>query len=158
MSLFDYHRISFRAKFYYALRIYLHKSRGLLRFVQILRVYIIRGPFRTPIVRYYQKFSHHKLLQINRHPIFPHVDADQILKNLRDMGYVHAGTVPEEYISQIFDYCAMHKQPRYWNPHHTCEAVNRICRNATVVDIARRYLGAEPILWLTVGPENSSRR
>jgi len=35
------------------------------------------------------------------------------------------------------------------NPHKNCEIIDRISRNATLVAIVRKYLGAEPILWLT---------
>jgi hypothetical protein len=38
---------------------------------------------------------------------------------------------------------------RYWNPHLECEAINLLARNEKIVEVARRYLGAEPILWLT---------
>lgn len=142
-------RRSLRAKFYYTLRIHLHKRRRLLRFVQIFRGYILLGPLRNVMIRYYQKFSRHEPLRIDTHPIFPDVNAEQLIKSLNDLGYAHVGKLPEDYVTQILDYCAIHRQTRYWNPHKNCEAVDRICRNRTVVDIARKYLRAEPILWLT---------
>jgi hypothetical protein len=139
-----------RARFYFSLRLYLHKKRWLHRLVQGLRAYIVVGPFRKSLVRYYQKFSHNDLLQTETHPLFPEVDTEQIVHRINESGYAHVGSVPEEYVTQILDYCAIHKQTRYWNPHTNCEAVNRICRNANLVAIARQYLGAEPILWLTL--------
>ena len=142
--------LSFHARFYYALRFYLHKKRWLLHLAQILRAYIVLGPLRKPLVRYYQKFSHNDLLRADINPLFPEVDTEQLVDRLNEFGYAHVGNVPEEYIMQISDYCANHKQIRYWNPHTDCEAVNRICRNAKIVEIARKYLGAEPILWLTL--------
>jgi hypothetical protein len=128
----------------------LHKKRWLLRLVQVLRASIVLGPFRKPIVRYYQKFGHNDLLKTEIHPSFPEVDPEQIVYRINEMGYAHVGNVPEEYVTQILDYCAIHKQTRYWNPHTNCEAVDRICRNAKLVEIARKYLGTEPILWLTL--------
>jgi hypothetical protein len=101
-------------------------------------------------VRYYQKFGHNDLLKTEIHPSFPEVDPEQIVYRINEMGYAHVGNVPEEYVTQILDYCAIHKQTRYWNPHTNCEAVDRICRNAKLVEIARKYLGTEPILWLTL--------
>lgn len=38
---------------------------------------------------------------------------------------------------------------KYWNPHQDCPAIDRLARDPAVVDIARRYLGVEPVLWLT---------
>jgi len=138
------------ARFYFSLRVYLHKKRWLLRFVQVLRAYIVLGPLRKRIVRYYQKFGHNALLKTEVRPLFPEVNTEQIVNEINEIGYAHVGTLPEEYIRQILDYCAIHKQTSYWNPHMDCEAVNRICLNTNLVGIARKYLGAEPILWLTL--------
>jgi hypothetical protein len=139
-----------RARFYFSLRFYLHKKRRFLRLVQALRAYMVLGPLRKPIVQYYQKFGRNDRLKTDTHSLFPEVDTEQIVRRINEVGYAHVGIVPEEYVTQILDYCAIHKQTCYWNPHTNCEAVNRICRNAKLVEIAREYLGAEPILWLTL--------
>jgi hypothetical protein len=149
MAFFTNNDITLQARFYYALRFYLHKKRWLLRLVQLLRACIILGPLRKLMVRYYQKFGHNDLLRTNTHPLFPHVDTDQLVNRIKELGYAHVGNLPEEYITQILDYCEINKQTSYWNPHIQCEAVNRICLNTKIVEIARKYLGAEPIIWLT---------
>src|SRR5215470_12453434 len=92
------------------------------------------GPLRKPIVRYYQNFSHNDLLRTNIYPIFPNVDTDQLVNRVKEIGYAHVGNLPEEYITQILDYCEINKQTSYWNPHIKCEAVDRICRNAKIVE------------------------
>jgi hypothetical protein len=150
MAFVDTNNQSFRARFYFSLRFYLHKKRWLHRLVQGLRAYIIVGPLRKFIVQYYQRFGHNDLLKTEPQPLFPEVDTEQIVYRINENGYAHVGNVPEEYVTQILDYCAIHKQTRYWNPHINCEAVDRICRNAKLVEITREYLGAEPILWLTL--------
>jgi hypothetical protein len=148
MAFFVNNGTTIKARLYYTLRFYLHKKRWLLRLVQLLHAYIILGPLRKPMVRYYQIFGHNDLLRTNTHPLFPHVDTDQLVNRIKEFGYAHVGNLPEEYITQILDYCEINKQTSYWNPHIECEAVNRICRNAKIVEIARKYLGAEPIIWL----------
>jgi hypothetical protein len=150
MAFLPNHIVAFRTRCYFALRLYLHKKRWLHRLVQGLRAYLVVGPFRTSMVRYYQKFGHNTRLKTERHPVFPEVDTGHIVHRLNEMGYAHVGQVPEEYITQILDYCAIDKQTRYWNPHTNCVAVDRICRNTQLVEIARQYLGSEPILWLTL--------
>jgi len=150
MAFVNNHNGTLHARFYFSLRYYLHKKRWLLHLAQVLRAYIVLGPLRKPIVRYYQKFGHNALLKTEVHPLFPEVNTEQIVNEINEIGYAHVGNLPEKYIRQILDYCAIHKQTRYWNPHMDCEAVNRICRNANLVGIARKYLGAEPILWLTL--------
>ena len=150
MALTDNAR-SLYAEFYYALRIYLHKNRRLLRIAQILRAYLIIGPQRAIVLRYFQKFCtiHHKPLTTDASPLFPTVDMDEIVNRINHVGYAHIGDLPEEYVKQILEYCKINKRIKYWNSHKDCEAVDRISRNVTIVEIARRYLGAEPILWLT---------
>src|SRR3989442_985741 len=135
-------------KFYYALRIYLHKKRSLLRLAQMLRAYVILGPFKKLIVRYYQTFSSNELLTTDVYPLFPNVDADKLVNRINDVGYAHVGHLPEEYVAKILEYCEKNKRIKYWNPHKECEAVDRVSRNAKIIEIARKYLGAEPILWL----------
>ena len=58
MAFLDNNAGTLRARFYFSLSSYLHKKRWLLRLVQVLRASIVLGPFRKPIVRYYQKFGH----------------------------------------------------------------------------------------------------
>ena len=102
MAFFANHGIVFQARLYYALRFYLHKKRWLLRFVQLLHAYIIRGPLRKPVIRYHQKLNRNDLLRTNIHPLFPHVDIDQLVNRIKDTGYA--------LIAQILDYCATNKQ------------------------------------------------
>jgi hypothetical protein len=46
-------------------------------------------------------------------------------------------------------YCERTKRERYWNPHRECDAIRRLAHDRKIVDVASRYLGSEPILWLT---------
>jgi len=71
MAFLDNNAGTLRARFYFSLRSYLHKKRWLLRLVQVLRASIVLGPFRKPIVRYYQKFGHNDPLKTDIHPLFP---------------------------------------------------------------------------------------
>jgi len=77
------------------------------------------------------------------------VDVEKIVNLIDDMGYAKLGNLPEEHVTQILRYCESSKQPEYWNPHEDCEIIDRISRNNTIVAIVRKYLGTEPVLWLT---------
>jgi ectoine hydroxylase-related dioxygenase (phytanoyl-CoA dioxygenase family) len=77
------------------------------------------------------------------------VDVDRLVNAIDDEGYAELGYLPEQHVAQILAYCENSKQIEYWNPHKHCEIVDRISRNNTLVAIVRKYLGAEPILWLT---------
>lgn len=142
-------RISIHARFYYGLRFYVHQSRWLLRCAQSLRAYLVLGPLREFIVRYYQKYGHNDPLVTDAFHIFPDVDVAIVADTVEKLGCSPVGILPEEFVSDILEYCANDRRVSYWNPHIYCEAIRSICQTSDVVQIARRYLGAEPILWLT---------
>ncbi len=133
---------------YYALRIYIHKKRWLLRSTQVLRGWWILGPLRPYAVRYHRRFTQIQPFS-EKQGIFENVDVEQMVATIDKYGYANAGQIPEAYVAEIVGYCERTKLRKYWNPHKECQAIDRLAHDATVMDIARRYLGAEPILWLT---------
>jgi hypothetical protein len=139
----------FESRFYYRMRSYLHTKYRLLLLARIVRAYIILGPLRNTFVRYYQKFSKNEPLRTDISPLFSDVDVDKFVDAVDDAGYAELGNLPEEHVAEILAYCENSKQIEYWNPHKDCEIVDRISRNPTIVAIVRKYLGVEPILWLT---------
>jgi ectoine hydroxylase-related dioxygenase (phytanoyl-CoA dioxygenase family) len=142
-------RDSYSSRFYYGLRSYLHKKPRLLLLARIVRAYVILGPLRNTFVKYYQKFNNNEPLRTDTSPLFSNVDVEKLVNAIDDVGYVELGNLPEEHVAQILAYCENDKQIEYWNPHKNCEIIDRISRNNTIVAIVRKYLGAEPILWLT---------
>ena len=139
----------FRSQFYYGLRSYFHQKPRLLLFTRIVRAYVILGPLRNIFILYYQRFSNNKPLQLDPSPLFSDVDVNRTVDKIRDVGHAEVGNLPGEYLAQILDYCKTKGQIEYWNPHKDCEMVDRISRNATIVAIVKKYLGSQPILWLT---------
>ena len=139
----------FYSRFYYSLRNYLSNKHRLLRLARIVRAYVILGPLKNALVRHYQTFSNNEPIRTDESPLFPNVDVEKLVNAINDVGYVKLGYLREEHVTQILTYCENSKQPEYWNPHKNCAIVDRISRNRTLVAVARQYLGAEPILWLT---------
>ena len=137
------------SKIYYAIRIYLHKKRWVLRHVQILRSLWILGPLRTCAIRYYQQFSHNPPLPVEKEEIFPNLDLNQVVNDINEEGYSQPGTIPQSYVEQIINYCESNRRVEYWNPHTECEAIRRLAHNEQILQIARRYLKTEPVLWLS---------
>jgi hypothetical protein len=136
------------AKLYYLARIYLHKKRWLLRFSQIIRGFWILGPLRPYAVRYYQRFRRNPVLPTDKQELFPKLDVEQVVHDISEQGYSMVGTIPGEYVAQILNYSDTTGRAEYWNPHKECAAIYRLAHNETVLQIARQYLGAEPVLWL----------
>ena len=138
-----------RSLFYYQLRSYLHQKPRLLLFARVVRAYLILGPLRDSFVLYYRRFSNNKLFRVDTSSLFSNVDVNGLVDEIRDVGHAEIGNLPTEYVAEILEYCENNNKMSYWNPHKHCEMVDRISRNPTIVAIVRKYLGAEPILWLT---------
>ena len=136
-------------KFYYALRIALHKNRRLLRYLQIIRSWFILGPLRDLIVQYYQRRPPAQGLRSDERDLFPDLKVDCVVQSLNEKGYALEHNVPAELVAQIREYSEATGLVKHWNPHKECDAIDAIARNAKILAIARQYLGVEPTLWLT---------
>lgn len=101
------------------------------------------------MIRYYQRCNHVQPMRIERQDLFPKFEVGPVVHSLNERGYANGWMLPEEYVSRIVQYAKDRKFLKYWNPHRECEAIDQIARNQKLVEIARQYLGAEPILWLT---------
>ena len=80
------------------------------------------------------------------------LDFEEIVHRVNKEGYSRGPPLPQHYLTKILEYCEKNRQIRsfrHWNPHKDCEAVNRLAHNAEIIQIARKYFGAEPILWCT---------
>jgi hypothetical protein len=134
---------------YYQFRALLHLNRWVLRFSQVIRGWWVLGPLREQAVWYYQRRNGTSPLKVERHDLFQNLETRQVVDSLNEKGYAIGWKIPEEYVAQIVQYVNDTKRLKYWNPHRECEAIDRIARNEKLVEIARQYLGVEPVLWLT---------
>lgn len=141
--------VSLSSRLYYAGRIYLHKKRWALRYLQVIRGLWILGPLRSYAVRYYRSHSRNAPLIVNCKEVFQNLEVQKVVDELNAHGYSSGVYISEKYINEITAYCDNARLAKYWNPHRECEAIDSIARNRQIVEVARRYLGAEPILWLT---------
>lgn len=155
--------MSVPSQLYYRVRVLVHKSRDLLRVVQMLRGWLILGPIRGCMVWFYQKRKPTASLLVNRYDLFPKKDVRPVVDSLKQKGYAYGWKIPEIFVNRIVEYAEETKYLRYWNPHRECEAIDQIARNEKLVEVARQYIGAEPILWLTqlkwsFGPDSAEER
>ena len=142
-------RLQIASQFYFGLRTLLHQKRWLLRGSQALRGLLMYGLLRKQAIRYYQRRKKNPPLHVDRRELFPQLDVNSVVNSLKEKGYAEGVRVPIEYVDQIVQYCEDTGLKLYWNPHKECGAIDQIARNWKIVEIARQYLGTEPILWLT---------
>lgn len=102
---------------------------------------------------------------------FPQLDVGGTVGHLAEKGYATGLILPRDYINEILAFCRgadyiddYSMEPlaidpvdatlprtgrltyRCPNPHKQCETINKLTRDPVLVDVARGYLGAEPIL------------
>lgn len=148
---------------YYQFRVFVHRSRNLLRILQILRGWWVLGPMREYAISFYQKRNSTAALRLNQSNLFPNGDVQAVVDSLNERGYSTGWKIPDDSVQRIVDYADKTKYLKYWNPHRECKAIDEIVRNKKLVEIAKRYLGAEPVLWLTqlkwsFGPDLTEQR
>jgi Phytanoyl-CoA dioxygenase (PhyH) len=110
---------------------------------------VMFGPFHGPLLSVCRTFSRSTPQRVETDPNFAQLDIGQIVAAIEKNGAAKIGYLPAGYIDQIRAYCAQHNRISYWNPHLTCDVIERLSRNKTLLAIARKYLGAHPRLWTT---------
>ena len=131
------------------LKRYVSKNPWLLRWMRVTRALFMLGPVGVPLLRLCQRFNKSLPMRLETYPTFALVDVDQVLDCIEELGAAHIGHLPAGHVSEILAYCDQNNQTSYWNPHQTCDVIDRIARNAKLLEIVRKYLGAEPRLWLS---------
>ncbi len=135
--------------FHFTLRIFLHSNRWLLRTSQGMKGVLFYGPLRNLFIWYFQLFRKHKPIKMIASDLFSTLDVGKIVHEINENGYSIGEKLPAEYIHEILQFCERERRIKYWNPHRECRAIDQVCRNEKILDIAKCYLGVEPILWVT---------
>jgi hypothetical protein len=100
-------------------------------------------------MRALKRFSPNPPLPTENSTIFPSLDTRRAADQIETLGFYSGICLPEPYVDKIIEYCRTRRLKNYENPHLDCDAVDRIARDPKIVEIARRYLGVEPILYGT---------
>lgn len=132
-----------------AVRIYLNKRPRLLRYARILSALLFLGPWRELLIRYFRRHARNEPLACTPHSLFADLNVATVVKNLEALGFSPGTVLAEGEINRILEFCHQGGARRYGNPHLHCEAIRNIVYDAKIVEIARKYIGAEPLLFRT---------
>lgn len=111
------------------------------------RFILLLGPWRSlavAVLRY--KFRSRTFPRISP-TMFPSLDVDAASKALDRDGFAGGLQLPLSSINEITEFAV--KASRVEEPHWDCVEINRIAHDIAIVEVAKRYLGAEPILCST---------
>jgi hypothetical protein len=129
------------------LRVRLNHREKLLGWFRMLRYLLVQGPWRPWLVRWYAARSSNPPLSTATPTLFPDVDAEAAARDLRRDAFTRSLHVPGGLTDAIGAWVAGVPAKRIDDAHVDCEPVTRIAHDPAIVAIARRYLGAEPILF-----------
>jgi hypothetical protein len=123
----------------------------LLSSYRIARFGLHLGPWRDAALRAVRAMKTLPTIDTNDADVLPGLDIEAVSRKMKSDGYVRGPRLPERYVRAILDHCAsLPPTTTYIHPHRGCPELAELATNAKVVEIVRRYLGAEPVLYHTV--------
>jgi len=129
------------------LRVGLNHHETVLGWVRMLRYMLIQGPWHQWLIRHYATRNSNPPLPVRAHSMFDGFDAVAAARELDRDAYTRKLEVPVDVVAGIVEWVQGIDAKRIDDPHVDCEAVARIAHDPSAVAVARRYLGAEPILF-----------
>jgi len=137
------------------------QHRWLLYQCQKARFLLFRGPFRDTLVRFFQKRSNTRSIALQGPSIFPELDVEQTLRELDTAGYSEAFLLGPAHIESLFEFLSSTGSKHVYEVHGRCGSFDEIAYDPKVVAVARRYIGAEPILYASslylTGPDPKAK-
>ena len=129
------------------LRVRVNNRQALLGWLRTLRYLLVQGPWRPWLVRYYAARNANPPLAANAPTLLEGFDAPAAARDLDRSALTRRFEVPAEIVSGIIDWVKGIEASRIDDPHVDCPGVNRLAHDPRTVEVARRFLGAEPVLF-----------
>ena len=138
--------MNFVTRLYVDFREYAVQKPWLFRLARISRLIIMVGPWRSLVVKFYQYFDNNTPIPMNTLPFFSVLERDHVVRNIEQRGFSMGLTLSEKYVKQLVK-CYENTQVKvHVNPHKTNTLIFQIACNVRIIEVARQYLGVEPIL------------
>jgi hypothetical protein len=128
-------------------RQYLGRHETALEAFRLTRYWLIQGPWQAWYVRRCQRTNPNAPIATFPETLFSEVDVADAVRRLERDAYTLRFGVPKPLVAEIVDYARADGAKRIDDSHVRCPAVRRIAHDPRVVQIAREYLGAEPVLF-----------
>jgi hypothetical protein len=145
------------------LRDALDRDRGVLNAVRKLRYLLIQGPWQPLVIRWHRDFSRNPRFEAAPESVVTPFDVDGAIRRLERDAYSAGFRIPDAMVDEIMAYVGARGSRWIENPHKGCAAIERLSRDPAIVEVARGYLGVEPILletrsyWTLPTPDEQGR-
>lgn len=146
-------------------RAYMHRTPWLFHVLRTARFRAMVGPWRPLVVRCFQSFGRNQPIATNNETIFPDFDPAEAARRMDEEGYATGLRLPDGVVTRLTEFFGPISHTVDFNPHLDSPDANAVAHDPRMVELARRYLGAEPILygtnlWWTLpemGPQHAHR-
>lgn len=118
-----------------------------IRLVRCARFFLILGPWRSLAVAFLRYLFRNRQFPRTAPTMFPDLDVDAASKALDQDGFARGLQLSRSSIEEIVDFAA--KGELIEEAHWDCTEINRIAHDAAIVEVVKRYLGVDPILYGT---------
>jgi hypothetical protein len=129
------------------LRVRLNHREVVLGWFRTLRYLLLQGPWRPFLVRWYAAVTSNPPLSSDGATMFRGLDAMVASRELERDAYTRRFRVPEETVAEIVEWVSHVDAKRIDDAHVDCVGVAKIAHDHRAVEIARRFLGTDPILF-----------
>ncbi len=129
------------------LRVGLNHRERVLGWFRILRYVLVQGPWRPYLIRYHAAKNANPPLPVRAETMFGELDAAAAGNALDRDALTERFLAPDDTVAGIVDWVRTNDAKRIDDPHVDCEGVTAIAHDPRVIAVARRFLGAEPILF-----------
>ena len=117
---------------------------AVIRCVRVVRFTLLLGPWRSLAIALFCHIFRNRTFPRIAPTMFPHLDVDAASKAVDRDGFAAGLQLPRSSIKRIAQFAV--KSELVQEAHWDCAEINRIAHDTAIVEVVRRYLGAEPIL------------
>ena len=115
-----------------------------------IRMVAITGPWHPLLLGFCQMYTNNPRISATPNTLLPKLDPHSTAARLERDGWAEGFLLPAEQVDRILEFTERSPQQRYDDPHRHCEALWEIACDPNVLEVARLYLGGEPILYHSV--------
>ena len=151
------------ATLYSRLRSALYDTPWLYKIARTIRFAALVGPWRPLLVGHYRRFSRNPKVSAIGPTLVPDVNAAEIASTLEQTGFAIGGILPKDHVCRVAEFCGPMQCAAIINPHEKWDAVKEIAYDPKFLEIARNYLGVEPVVcsskiwWSIPGAKSEDR-
>ena len=126
------------------------KRPWLLHAARIMSAVVYLGPWRHLIVRMLQITNKNHQVPVNKLNCFSALDSDYIAHSIDRYGYSMGIHLSGEYVDAVLRFYQALDAELLRNPHSKSKAILDIAHNHQIIEVVRKYFGAEPVFHSSV--------